>query len=133
MRKLWAQTNQALTEKYKNWFAPEEGDADGNDLLTKGRQLADRMFSPTEETRPKTPEEAVRLHALIYNKAANHDRLALRLKKASARVKELEESLKQYEDSEPHGGRPGSGRAAGAPGIGDYESEIDALSAKGPR
>src|SRR6185369_12722913 len=135
MRKMWTQTNQALAEKYKTWFAPEEGDQEGNALLDKGRKLADRMFSPTEETRPKRSEEAVRLHALIYNKAANHDRLALRLKKASARVAELEESLKQYEESEPHGGRPGAGGrpSSATSAANEYESEIDALSAKGPR
>lgn len=134
MVQMWKQVNQQLETKFPKWFAPEEGDKEGNELLEKGRAMAARMFSPTEETRPKTPEEAVRLHALIYQKAANHDRLALRLKKASARVKELEESLKQYEDSEPQGGRAG-GTPRGGGGAGDfgnYEEEIDALDRKGP-
>jgi hypothetical protein len=132
-RAMWKDTNQKLAEKYPTWFAPDEDDKEGNELLAKGRQLAARLFEPTDETRPKTPEEAVRLHSLIFNKAANHDRLALRLKKSSARIKELEEELKQFEASEPGSGRattPGRG-AVGV--ITDYESEIDELSRKGPQ
>lgn len=129
-RKVWTETNTELATKYPNWFAPAEGDQEGNDLLAKGFAFADRLFSPTPETAPKTPIASVRLQAIIRNKAANHDRLALRVKKATARIKELETALKEYEDSgppAPGGGAPGDRGGNGADWRKSDEAEIDAL------
>lgn len=129
---LWQAANRTLAEKYPKWFAPQEGDDEGNTLLQKGFATVDRMFAPTPETQPKTPQEAVALHALIRNKAANHDRLALGLKKANARVAELEAELKAYQESEPKNTGAAPGSAGGAGGPADWraqdEAEIDALN-----
>ena len=131
-QKAWGEVNSAIAKKWPNMFAPVEGDTEGNSLLEKGRALADRLFSPTEETRPKTPEEALQVHAMIRNKVANHDRLALRLKGARARIAELEASLKEFEAHSPNGGLSG-----GAPGGGtkdfmdEVDAEIDAMDKKG--
>jgi hypothetical protein len=130
--KLWNDKNVALAAKYPKWFAPVEGETEENALLQKGFALADRMFSPTPETAPKTPEEALNVHLKIRNKAANHDRLALRLNKANARITELETALKEYEKSEPPGGAP---RSTGPAGVAktftqEVEDELDAIDRK---
>jgi len=127
--KLWTAANKQLSEKYPKWFAPVEGDDEGNALLEKGFAAADRLFNQTPETAPKTPQEAVALHALLRNKAANHDRLALKNKQLSARVTELEEKLRAFEESEPPaGGGAAPGAAGGTDWKGEADAEIDALN-----
>ena len=128
-QKLWKESNEQLAAKYPDWFAPVEGDTEGNALLEKGFALADRMFAPTPETAPKTPEETVRLHAVLRNRIANHDRLALGRKRDKARIKELEASLAEYEKSDPNGGLRGGGGGGGgtADPIAEAEAEIDKL------
>lgn len=123
---LWNTANADLAAKYPKFYAPEEGDTEGNALLEKGFALADRLFIPTAETAPKTPEEQVKLHARIRNKVANHDRLAFRLNNANKRIAELEKTLAEFEKSEPKGGE----HKAKAPvdnGAEDWEKEIEAL------
>lgn len=134
MQGLWKEANSQISAKWPKMFAPVEGDQEGNDLLTKGTAMADRLFAPTEETAPKSPEEAVRLHALMRNKIANHDRLALWLKKARERIKELETNLAEYEGSNPNGGLDGGGAPDGGASRGfleDVERELDELDKKG--
>ncbi len=117
--KLWKQTNEALATKYPKWFGKDEADPEGNELFDKGKALTDLLFDPAaltrdriallparfkeviESSKPFAPEDFARLHAIVANKAANHDRLARRNKTLSARVTELEASLKEYEDSGP--------------------------------
>lgn len=126
--RLWAEANDAIVKKWPKMFGQIEGDDEGNALLTKGEAMADRLFSPTDENRPKTIEEAVHLHAMIRNKVRNHDRLALWLKRAREKIKELETSLSEYQSSDPNGGlggRPTGG--AGKTYLQEAEEELDAL------
>ena len=79
------------------------------------------------------PEETrISRMAIIRNKAANHDRLALHLKNANAQIAELQASLKAYEASEPEAGKT-AGEAKTVK-TGNWESdafaEIDALNRK---
>jgi hypothetical protein len=104
---LWQDANKVWPEKFPSFFAPKEGDEQGNALLAKGYELADRAFSGNGNL---TPEERVKLHAEVRNKAAAFPRVALDLKRARARIKELEASLAQFEDSEPPAGDGGRGR-----------------------
>lgn len=130
---LWKDANNEIVTKWPAMFGPVEGDEEGNTMLQKGEAMADRLFSPTEENRPKSIEEAVRVHALMRQKIRNHDRLALWLKKARARIKELEGSLAEYEKSNPNGGISGGGEARGGTGsyIEDANAEIEELNRKG--
>lgn len=124
--KLWQGANDELAKKYPAWFSKDEADAEGNTLLEKGFSLADLHFVGPADLTPDqvellppafrdalkargslTVQERVRLDALLRNKIASHDRLAMRLKKANGRIKELEASLKQYEESEPPAGKAG--------------------------
>lgn len=131
-QKAWGEVNAAIVKKWPHMFGPVEGDTEGNALLTKGLALADKLFSPTAENRPKSPEEALQIHAMIRNKVANHDRLALRLKVARERIVELESSLKEFEAHSPNGGLSG-----GSPGAGtkdfmeEVDAEIDAMDKQG--
>lgn len=146
--RLWNTTNQELATKYPAVFAPVAGDTEGNARLDKGFALADLLFAPRSldakklELLPKTFREdiaanngrlseqgTVRLHALIRNKTANHDRAVAKANALTKRVAELEKALKEYEDSAP-GGRPGTPGARGGAGtyLDDPNAEIDKLN-----
>jgi hypothetical protein len=116
-----------LPKKYPKIFGTDETDAQGNDLLKKGLEFADTVFSPNGNQLP-AEKKAARL-ALIRFKAANHDRLFSRLKARDARIAELEASLKQYEDSGPptdDAGQPGTGESDGT-GMDAVEAELRKL------
>lgn len=119
--------NDQIVKKWPKMFGKIDGDAEGNTLLEKGLAMADKLF--IKEQQPKTIDEQVQLHALIRQKVANHDRLALWLKKARTQIKELEESLKQYENSDPNGGL-GGGSTTPDHGtfLDDANAEIDKLA-----
>jgi len=128
-KEMFDAETKRLTEKYPRFFAKDDADPEGNELLEKGLTMAKRIFMKTPENAPKTAEEAVRLHALAFNKIANHDRLARKFKQARARIAELEKTLKEFEDSEPTGGRAGEHGRGGGPTnpIADANAELDAL------
>lgn len=108
MATLWTDENKAWQERFPRWFKPEDGDEQGNSLLAKGYEMADAAFSGNGQ---KSPEEMVKLHAELRNKAAAFPKLALRLKQARSRIKELEKSLEDYEESEPPSGDGGKPRS----------------------
>lgn len=124
IKTLWADENKAWQEKFPRWFKPEDGDEEGNALLAKGYEMADAAFS-----NQGTPEERVKLHAQLRNKAAAFPKLALHLKKARTRIKELETALAAYEDSEPAAGEGGKQRSITPTGSGMDEafSELDSI------
>lgn len=146
----WTEANNNLAEKYPAYFKPVDGDVEGNKRLEKGRALTSLHFN----TRPLTEEEiallpasfqadmkahgrlsadnTIRLHALIKNKADNHDRLAYRLKQTRAELKEAKAALKEYESSEPPGGGAGAGgSSSGGRWSDDADAELDRLDRQG--
>lgn len=99
--KLWQQANSEAVERYPQWFKPAEGADDENAVLEEGFKLADAGFSDNGNL---TPEQRVRLHSAIRNRAAGFGRLVLQNKKLSTRITELETKLKDFEGSEPGAG-----------------------------
>lgn len=124
--KAFEDTTKAIVTKYPAIFGPDESDPKGNTLLQRGFAEVDRMFRPTQETMPKTTQEAIELHARIRLKAANHDRLALRLKNLRAELEETKKALAEYEQSEPTAGKGGEGgkRTASLDPMADAEAEL---------
>jgi len=98
----WEAENKAATDKYPQWFGPQDGDEKGNALLEKGTDLAARIFDGRAEQLP--PKERARLHSAIFNKARGFDRLAYQHATLTKEHQALKEKLAQYEDSEPSGG-----------------------------
>lgn len=96
--KAYEESQNNLKTKYPNWFSEVEGDAEGNERLRKGFELADSVFTQNGNL---TPEQKASRLALIRGKAANHDRLAYQLKLSKNRISELETELKQYQESSP--------------------------------
>lgn len=88
--------NEEAVKKYPQWFAPDDSDKEGNELLATGFRLADAAFSGQLK-----PDDAVRLHSAIRNKAAGFDRLVYRLNKAQGRISELQKELDGFKKSEP--------------------------------
>lgn len=126
--KLWTEANSAVATKFPKTFGKLDDDPEGNAMLEKGFALADRLFAPTDESRPKTPEEAVKLHALIRHKIANHDRALMWLKSARGRIAELEAAVAQYEKSDPNGGLDGTSESGTGMSFQDeVNAEIDRL------
>ncbi len=110
-----------LVDKYPKWFGEREGDAKGNELLKKGLEYTDTVFSGNGSLNPQ--QKAQRL-AVIRAKAANHDRVVYWSKEKDARIAELEEDLAKFEESEPP--TTTSGEPTGLPGVGfdDIEAEL---------
>src|SRR5207247_7918703 len=125
---LWQDENKAWKERFPRWFSEDPEDPDGNALLAKGYEMADAAFSRNGD---KSPEEMVKLHAELRNKAAAFPKLALHLKRARERIKELEATVAEYEKSEPPGGEGGRSRVTkpGDPWTDAY-SELDSLDKK---
>lgn len=108
MAGLWNKEAHGAVEKYPRLFKPIDGDEKGNELLKVGFERADAAFgSPLkgEDGKPMrlSPQDMVKLHAEIRNKAGGFDRAIHLLAKERSRVKELETKLKEYEDSQPNG------------------------------
>lgn len=113
----WKANNEKFTTEQADLFGPEEGDDEGNALLVKGYERADAAFggwitdTDSGEKRAPTPEESIEINSELRTKAGAFDRLAHRNKKLTARIAELEEQVRQYEQSGPGNGQPG-GQAA---------------------
>lgn len=90
--------NNELTTKYPKYFAPDDTDPKGNEILKKGFEYADSVFSANGNL---TPEQKAGRLAVVRAKAANHDRLVARLKTREAELAEARAELAKYEQSEP--------------------------------
>lgn len=101
MGKLWTQYNDEAREKYPQWFKPQDGDDEGNKLLEEGYKLADSAFSGTNGM---GPEQTVRLHSAIRNRAAAFGRLVHQNKALARKISDLEKELKAFKGSEPGAG-----------------------------
>ncbi len=152
-QKLWLDNNNELSTKFPAYFAPIQGDTNGNKLLDAGFAFADLLFSnslPPEkiallppkyrqelETKGRlSPESKVRVDAIIRNKAANHDRLVRQLKSVRAELAQAKKALGEYEESEPpaDGSAPNRNSAAShGHWSEEYNAELDELSRKGPQ
>jgi hypothetical protein len=127
LAETWTEINKSLQERFPKAFQPEEGDADDKAAHTKGFALADLMFVGEQGLTPEQIEalpsgfrdtlkagkplsdaQKVQLHALARLKIANHDRKVAALKKAHARIQELEKAVADYEKSEPAADKAGS-------------------------
>lgn len=116
--------------RYKDWFAPVEGDEVGNKLLQLDEKLADQVFGDMSAI---SPAERPKIFAAAYNRIRAFSRLTHFLEQRDARIKELETALAQYEDSGPHGGeRRQPGKANGQQGnrslVAEVGDEIDRIS-----
>lgn len=150
-KRKFTEYNDQLAEKFPKFFKPVDGDTEGNKRWNRGLALTELLFPThelTEEERAMLPESfrvdleahgrlsrdnVIRMHALIRNKAANHDRIAYALKTTRAELKEARKALAQYEQSEPPGG--GGTPSGGGTGDGrwdtDANDEIDKLDRAG--
>lgn len=101
----WTQLNKAIVEKHPHLFAPVEGDDEGNALLEKGFAFVDRAFG--EDAAKIPPQELVKIHSQIRNRAAGFGRQVLINKRQAAEIKELKAQLEELQRSEPGGGDGG--------------------------
>lgn len=123
LKKHWQESNEKLAKQFPAFFALDENDPEGNEWLVKGFQHVDRIFQPNG----MTPEQRIEHEADVRNRAAGFGRLAFRLKKAEAQLKERDEELAAYHESTPkRGERDSSG--APAPVEVTFDSEIDKMA-----
>lgn len=125
LTKVWNTETEAYAKRFPKWFKPVDGDAEGNALLEKGFSEVDRYFLET-----LAPDEKIKMHVKIRAKAANHDRMALRLQRAAGRIKKLQEDLAEYEGAEPPAGKVRRGVSVPKKAGNVFEeaaSEIEAL------
>lgn len=147
MATVWQQINKDIEARSPKAFHPEDGDAEDKASFDKGFALANLRFLGPEGLSPEQIEalppgfrdavkakkplslvQRVQLDALARLKMANHDRKIAALKKAQARIAELEKALAEYEDSEPKAGKAGEGgRVSDKPWDEQIADEIKAL------
>jgi len=101
---LFRKFNSEAAEKHPEFFAPVDGDDDGNALLEKGYREADLAFSGAAQM---TPEKRIRLHSAIRNKAAAFSRLVHKLRSKDAEVESLKAELDEMKGSTPGPGQVG--------------------------
>lgn len=150
-KRKFTEFNEQLAEKFPKFFKPIDGDVEGNKRWNQGLALTELLFPThelTEEERSMLPDSfrvdleahgrlsrdnVIRMHALVRNKAANHDRIAYALKTARAELKEARKTIEQYEQSEPPGGggAPSSGATGGGKWDDDVNAELDRLDKAG--
>lgn len=102
----FVRAQQGYIEKYPEMFGKVEGDEELNTALEKGFAMQDRAF---DKSIPM--DERIDLLAANRLKAAVFPRHVLTIKRLKARVQELEDVVKGYENSAPpegEGKRPGS-------------------------
>jgi hypothetical protein len=99
---LFQKFNQEAAQKYPEFFAPVDGDEEGNAILARGYRDADLAFSGA----PDLPNERrVALHSAIRNRAAAFGRLVHQLKTKEAKISELQKELDDIRGSTPGGGQ----------------------------
>lgn len=103
---VWKNANAKLAKDFPSWAGAVEGDEDGNKLLAEGYRKVDDYFTGEK----MSPEERIAAQTEIRMKAANHDRMALRLKRVRTKLKEVETELAQFKGSRPPRGGDGTGR-----------------------
>ena len=121
----WSGLVKSGVEKYPHYFAPVEGDDDGNKILEQGMAMADLAFGVlAPENIDKLPAKAraslvngqlppaeqLKLHSAIRNMAGGFGRMKHQLSLEQAKVKDLQTRLAEYEKSEPTGGGDGGGQ-----------------------
>lgn len=122
--KMWREVNESLVKKHPQWFAPVEGDEEGNAALQKGYQLVDSALG---ENRSKlTMEQRIIADAHIRNRAAGFTRLVIHAKKLKAENAELQKTIEKMRGSGP-GGRPsgGGGSGGGSGKAKTWEQDMD--------
>lgn len=116
VKSIWDTANEAILkdEKYGKFFAPVEGDAEGNQRLAKGFELVDKAFTENPMDPNLTPEQratAVKRHVALRNRAAAFGRLVAMVNNLTKQNEDLAKELGQYKQSEPpaSGSTPSSG------------------------
>lgn len=102
----WKSANDEVmaNPEHGKYFQPKEGDAEGNQRLAKGFELADRAFSESPGAPNLTPEqrrEIVKRHAAVRLRAAAYGRLKGWNAALEKQVVELTTELASYKGSEP--------------------------------
>ena len=102
----WKSANDEVLADHKHgkYFTPIEGDAEGNQRLAKGFELADRAFSESPTDPKLTPEqrkEVIKRHAAVRLRAAAYGRLRAQNEAFEAQIAALTKELGQYRGSEP--------------------------------
>jgi len=120
LNKLWTTLNEGAATKYPQYFKPVEGDEKGNELLQKGFELVDKIFLDGGDLQP---EEAIKLHSQVRNRAAAFGRLAFQNRTLTEKVAALEKELAQFKDSTPKNGDGRTGKRGEIPEYGEMALE----------
>ena len=114
----WDKEMKAYQE-HPRLFKERDGDEEGNALLKAGIEASDRAFKnlyPTDHRMsPEKRAEVIRDHVAVFQKAAAFDRTVRDLKSVRQQLKAARTELKQYQASEPQGGKGAAGGPAKPP------------------
>jgi hypothetical protein len=120
---LFKRFNADAVTKFPQYFAPVDGDDEGNEILAKGFRDADLAFSGAPEL---SAERRVQLHSAIRNRAAAFGRLVHQLRSKDAEIQALQKELEEIRGSTPGAGQVG--REGGVPKPLTADEEIEAAA-----
>lgn len=129
MARMWKQANEAIAERYAEYFGHIEGDDEYNKELDAGYATVEKAHSPDLPI-----EERMSRLAAVRHRAAAFRAQVLKNRRLSARVEELEGIVKEYENSAPRGGH-GQSESSRSPdgsegdGLESAAAELDRLAA----
>jgi hypothetical protein len=123
----------AAVEKYPTLFKEIDGDAKGNELLSKGKHLLDRVLQGgkplADGEQQMTNEEMAIAIAAVRNKAAGFDRLVYQLRNVQKERDDLKKRLEEFESSQGGPGAAEGGRQATTkPDDGDPFAALDKMA-----
>lgn len=125
---LWSSAVESGVKAYPQLFAPIDGDLEGNKLLARGIKEADEAMGDLSGL---APEQRVKIHARLRNRAAAYGREVHLRQQAEAERDELKARLAEYEASKP---KPGSGgkkvESAAAPSRSHDEDTMESMLAR---
>jgi hypothetical protein len=126
------QMQAAAAEKFPSYFKPIENDTKGNEMLDKGNHMVKRIIAngaPLAEGETQWTHQEYASHVAAFrNKAGGFDRIALQNVQLRKQVKEMQEKLKAYEESEPGDGEGRRETAAAGGAEDDPFKQLDAMA-----
>ncbi len=122
MLSMFNRAAEDYAKKSPEFFAPREGDAEGNELFQKSRAFAEAVFAGNDGLPPQTV--AMR-DARAFNWLSAYPRLARDVKKLRGELSEAQKTIESLRGSGP--GKPKAGATATPKKDEGWESAFNAL------
>lgn len=123
MKRMFDMATEGHAKRAPELFQERDGDDEGNELLTKGRNFAATVFSGNDGL---TPQQVAFRDAMAYNRLAAYPRILRDLKKAQTELAESQKTIESLRSSGPGPVKPSAGKKEETPNE-SWETAFDKL------